>query len=163
VKSKQSPTKSYPLLTVALRLLPDIRPMYERHRLGEAKHEAAHSADGTALLNGVSVTLLELEELFVDSERGSPRVSQQGAVLLLRLYQEGAFDFFHHRPMEGGLELLTQYSLGLASLIESRFWGKARRQRPLAPSAHAEHRKPRSHQPVVARHGEFIGTVHRLI
>src|SRR4030095_13247554 len=73
---------SFPLLVDALRLLPDVRPVCERHRLGEARHRALHAPDGTTFINGVSVTLQEIEELFLRIEWGSPRVSQQGAALL---------------------------------------------------------------------------------
>jgi hypothetical protein len=112
----------------------------------------------------VSVTLGELEELFLDSERGIPRVSQQGAALLLRLFEEGAFDCSECRPVEGGLELLTQYSKGLATLIEPRFWGAARRQQPVAPTKSVTQKRPPAREVSIARlPAELIGTVHRLI
>ena len=120
MKASRTRSCSYPSLVDALRLLPNIRPVCERHQLGEAKHQASLSPDRTASVNGVSVTLLELEELFVDSECGIPRVSSTGAALLLRLFGQGAFDFSECRPVEGGVELLTQYSKGLATLIEPR-------------------------------------------
>jgi len=129
VRSRCSP---YPSLVDALRLLPNIRPVCERHRLGEAKHEASRSPDRTASVNGVSVTLVELEELFLHNERGIPCVSQEGAALLLRLFEQGAFDISGCRPVNGGLELLRQYSKGKATLITSRFWGSGRRPPPRA-------------------------------
>jgi hypothetical protein len=129
VRSRCSP---YPSLVDALRLLPNIRLVCERHRLGEAKHDASRSPDRTASINGVSVTLAELEELFLHNKRGIPCVSQEGAALLLRLFEQGAFDISGSRPVDGGLELLTQYSQGKATLINSRFWGSARRSPPRA-------------------------------
>jgi hypothetical protein len=153
-----------PSLVDALRLLPNIRPVCERHRLGEAKHEAARSPDRTASVNGVSVTLAELEELFLHSECGSPRVSQQGAALLLRLFEQGAFDFSGCRPVEGGLELLTQYSKGLATLIGARFWGSVRRQRPLAPTKRIEQQRVPAAEVSISRLPAGLNvTIHRLI
>src|SRR5512147_2521123 len=83
---------AFPSLVEALRLLPDIRPVCERDRLGEVKHEASRAGSRTAYVNGVSVTLQELDELFLDGEGGSPRVSPAGAGLLLRLFSRGAFE-----------------------------------------------------------------------
>ena len=164
MKVTRSRSSPYPSLVDALRLLPNIRPVCERHRLGEAKHLASLSASRTASVNGVPVTLLELEELFLDCERGSPRVSQAGATLLLHLFEEGAFDFSECRPVEGGLELLTQYSKGLATLIEPRFWGRVRRQRPVPSTKRAERRKVPAPEVSIARPpADLIGIVHRLI
>jgi hypothetical protein len=164
MKATRDRSCPYPSLVDALRLLPNIRPVSERHRLGEAKYHASLSPDRTASVNGVSVTLAELEELFLHSERGSPRVSQAGAALLLRLFEQGAFDFSECRPVEGGLELLTQYSKGLATLIEPRFWGRVRRELPLAPTKRVERKRVPAREVSIARHPvEFIGTVHRLI
>jgi hypothetical protein len=154
----------YPSLVDALRLLPNIRPVSERHRLGEAKYHASLSPDRTASVNGVSVTLGELEELFLESERGSPRISQAGAALLLRLFEQGAFDLFECRPVEGGVELLTQYSKSLATVVEPRFWGSARRQQPVAPTKSIKRKRVPAREVSIARQpAELIGTVHRLI
>lgn len=154
----------YPSLVDALRQLPNIRPVCERHQLGEAKHQASLSPQRTASVNGVQVTLMELEELFLDSERGSPRVSQAGAALLLRLFAEGAFEFSESRPVEGGLELLTQYSKGLATLIEPWFWGRARRQPPLAPTKRVERKRaPAAEVPMARQPAGLNVIVHRLI
>lgn len=161
ISNRASP---YPSLVEALRLLPDIRPVCERDRLGEAKHEASGTRSRTASINGVSVTLLELEELFVDSERGTPRVSPTGAALLLRLFSEGAFDCVASRPVGGGLELLTQYSQGQASLIEPRFWGRARRQASPGTTGRVTRKKPAAVADVSvvrAPPGVHV-TVHRL-
>jgi hypothetical protein len=156
--------RSRPSLVEALRLLPDIRPVYERHRLGETKLLASLSPDHTASINGVRVTLGELDELFLQSESGKPQVSSEGAALLLRLFERGAFDFFERRPVEGGLELLTQYSKGLATLIESRYWRKVRRHRPPAPTKRETQKRVRTTEVSAAGHrAELVGTVHRLI
>ena len=128
MKVNRGYSASYPLLVDALRLLPDIRPVCERHRLGEAKHQASLSPDRTACFSGVAVTLLELEELFLSIGGRGPRVSEAGAALLLRLFERGAFDATENRPVEGGLELLAQYSKGQVTLLGSNFWPRARRQ-----------------------------------
>ena len=127
MKANQSRTDPCPLLVDALRLLPGIRPVYERHRLGEAKHYASHSPDQTALVNGVAVTLLELEELFVWSKDGGPRVSRAGAALLIRLFEQKAFEVGEPRSVPEGLELLAQYSKGLATLLNVNVSRTARR------------------------------------
>lgn len=164
MKASRDGACAYPSLVDALRLLPHIRPVCERHRLGEARHEASHSPDRTASFNGVSVPLIELEELFLNSERGSPRVSQAGAALLLRLFEKEAFDFAECRPVEGGLELLTQYSKGLATLIEPKFWGRVRRQLPRAQTKSVARKRTPAREVSIARHpAELIGIVHRLI
>jgi hypothetical protein len=164
MKATRTPTCPYPSLVDALRLLPNIRPVCERHHLGEAKHQASLSPDRISSVNGVPVTLLELEELFLESERGSPRVSQAGAALLLRLYSEGAFDFSECRMVEGGVELLTQYSKGLATLIEPRFWGRVRRQLSPAATKRVVRQRAPATEVSVARHPTWLNvTVHRLI
>jgi hypothetical protein len=164
MKTSRNPACPCPSLVDALRLLPNIRPVCERHQLGEAKHQASLSPDRTSSVNGVPVTLLELEELFLDSERGSPRVSQVGAALLLRLFSQGAFDFSECRPVEGGVELLTQYSKGLATLIEPRFWGRVRRQLSPAPTKRVVRQRAPAAEVSVARHPAGLNiTVHRLI
>jgi hypothetical protein len=137
MKRHHGAAEPYPLLINALRLLPDIRPVYERRRLGEAKHCADHSADRTAWMNGVSVALVNLQELFVWSERG-PRVSPAGAALLIHLFEQKAFEPGERRLVPGGMELLTQYSRGLASLLEASFRRTNRRpgrRSPVQPVA----------------------------
>src|SRR5262245_12617244 len=121
-------SRCYPLLVDALRLLPDIRPVSERHQLGMAKHLASLSSSRTANVGGVTVTLAQLEQLFLYSERGGPRISPAGAKLLLHLFGEGAFEATECRKVEGGLEQLTQYSNGLASVLDYSFWRRARRR-----------------------------------
>jgi hypothetical protein len=150
-------------LANALSLLPNIRPACERDRLGEAKYQASRSPNRAASLNGVPVTLLELEELFLQSERGSPRISQEGAALLLRLFEQGAFDVSEYRPVEGGLELLEQYSKGLAMLIEFAFWRRPRRPRSLAPAPRFEQSRATAMEAPIARRPASLNvTVHRL-
>src|SRR5512145_1171101 len=133
----------YPLLVNALRLLPGIRPVCERRQLGEAKHRASLSPRRSASVNGVPVTLAQLEELFLYNEHGGPRVSQEGAALLLQLFARGAFDSSDCRKVEGGLELLTQYSKGLATVIDYRFRARVRRPRSLAPAERVKESKAR--------------------
>jgi hypothetical protein len=164
---KPSPSP-YASLLDALRLLPNIRPACERDRLGEAKYHASCSPDNTATVNGVPVTLLELQELFLQPEAGgSPRISPAGAALLLRLFEQGAFDFPERREVEGGLELLTQYSKGLATLVEAAFWRKARRPRSVESAQRFEQRRatanpvelPTARRPSLG----FNVTIHRLM
>lgn len=108
----------YPLLVDALRLLPGIRPVCERHRLGEAKLRAALSPRLVVDFNGVPLTRAQLDQLFIYNELGGPRVSQEGAKLLLELFDEGAFDRSDPRSVPGGLDLLKRYSTGRASIID---------------------------------------------
>ena len=115
-------TTCYPLLVVALRLLPGVAPRYERDRLGQAKYQAARSPTLSADFNGMTITLSELEELFVYDKQGRPRVSPAGASLLLRLFNDGAFASFEERNVKGDLELLAQYAKGLATVIERNYW-----------------------------------------
>jgi hypothetical protein len=153
----------YPLLVNALRLLPGIRPVCERHRLGEAKHRASLSPRRSASVNGVPVTLVQLEELFLYNEHGGPRVSQEGAALLLQLFAEGAFDSSDCREVEGGLELLTQYSKGLATVIDYRFGARVLRPRSLAPAERVKESKARAVKVSFARSPNRPNvTVHRL-
>jgi hypothetical protein len=161
---KPSPSP-YASLLDALRLLPNIRPACERDRLGEAKYHASRSPDHTASVNGVSVTLLELQELFLHTEAGSsPHVSHAGAALLLRLFEQGAFDFPERRQVEGGLELLSQYSKGLATLIDSAFWRKTRRPRSVEPARRFEQSAVSAAEVSTTRRpvAGFNVTVHRL-
>ena len=156
----------YASLLDALRLLPNIRPACERDRLGEAKYHASCSPDHTASVNGVSVTLIELQELFLHTEGGgSPRISPAGAALLLRLFEQGAFDYPEHRQVEGGLELLTQYSKGLATLVETAFWRKARRPRSVEPAQIFEQRRVPAVEATTVRRpaAGFNVTIHRLM
>ena len=97
-----------------------MRPVCERYRLGEAKLRASRSPKLVAYFNGVALTLSQLEELFVYGEHGGPRVSQEGAKLLLKLFDDAAFDQSDPRSVAGGLELLTQYSQGHARVLDYR-------------------------------------------
>jgi len=155
----------FPSLVEALRLLPDIRPVCERHRLGEVKHEAMRARNGTADINGVPVTLRELEELFLDGEGGSPRVSPAGAGLLLQLFTRGAFESADYsRCVEGGVELLTGYAQGRVCLIDSRFWRKADRKPSPAPTPRVTRRRREEiAEASLPRPPLSHVTVHRLI
>jgi hypothetical protein len=156
------------LLVDALRLLPGIRPVYERHQLGEAKHCAAHSPDRTAQVNGVSVTLFELEELFVWGEDGrGPRVSRAGAALLIRLFEQNAFEVGQPRSVPEGLELLRQYSEGLATLLDASFLRRAPRptRRVTARTQPPAQRQatPKEERLVSARSPWTDSVIHRLM
>jgi hypothetical protein len=59
---------------------------------------------------------------------GGPRVSRAGAALLIRLFEQNAFEVGEPRSVPGGLELLRQYSEGLATLLDANF--SRRTQRP---------------------------------
>src|SRR5215470_2546775 len=118
----------YPLLTEALRLLPGVGPRHERDRLGEAKYQASRSPSFTADFNGVPLTLTQLHELFVYDQQRRPRVSPAGAALLLKLYDEGAFALLDDRRSDGDLEVLAQYSKGLATVVELNHWRAAPRK-----------------------------------
>jgi hypothetical protein len=152
----------YPLLVDALRLLPNIRPVCERHRLGEAKHRASLSPDCTASFSGISLTLLELEELFLSIGGRGPRISEAGAALLLRLFEQGAFDATENRPVKGGLELLAQYSKGLVTLLGSNFWTRPRR--PAVPRMRIDAPSVSVADTSVTRVNHWANvTVHRMI
>ncbi len=124
----------YPLLVEALRLLPGIGPRHERDRLGQAKYQASRSPNLSADFNGEQLTLAQLEELFVYDKQGRPRVSPAGAALLLRLFNEGAFGSFEDRNVGGDLELLAQYSKGLATVIERNYWRAGLRKSRVQPA-----------------------------
>jgi hypothetical protein len=168
MKANPSRTDPYPLLVDALRLLPDIRPVYERHRLGEARHCASHSPDHTALVNGIPVTLLELDELFVwGKDGGGPRVSRAGAALLIRLFEQNAFEVGAPRSVPGGLELLSEYSRGLATLLDANFSRRAqqpiRRLPARAQPATKQSATPAEERVVSARSPWTNSVMHRLI
>src|SRR5262245_23690283 len=109
-------TAHYPLLREALGLLPGIALRQARDHLGEAKYQASRSPSHSAMLNGVQVTLGQLEELFVSDKRGRPTVSPAGAAVLLHLFEESALPV-DDRKVEGNCEVLAQYAKGLASVI----------------------------------------------
>jgi hypothetical protein len=168
MNTNQSRTDPYPLLVDALRLLPGIRPVYERHRLGEAKHCAAHAPDRTAQVNGVSVTLPELEQLFVWGKHGGgPRVSPAGAALLIRLFEQEGFEVGEPRSVPGGLELLTQYAKGLATLVDTTISRRPRRKVPRSPTRAQPAAKLRAtsvEEPVVSARTPWTNAVmHRLV
>ena len=78
------------------------------------------------------VTLLELQELFLQPEAGGSAYSPAGAALLLRLFEQGAFDFPERREVEEAW-IADAILEGLATLVESAFWRKARRPAPWNP------------------------------
>jgi hypothetical protein len=119
------------LLADALRLLP-VRPQKARYALGRAKHEATRL--GSAEVHGVPVTLEELDELFLGDTAGAPRISREGALVLLKLFRAGAFVTCDERFVDGGVELLEAYGRGEASMICSWFWRKRRHWSTQTPS-----------------------------
>lgn len=58
--------------------------------------------------------------MFLYGEHGGPRVSPEGAKVLLHLFEENAFECANAYLVPGGLDLLRQYSNGEASIIEYR-------------------------------------------
>jgi len=161
-------TSSWPDVSLlnALRLLPNIRPGRERDRLGECKYRASHSPDQTASINGVPVTLSELEELFLQRKGQTCCISQAGAALLLRLFELGAFDLSLRRPVPEGVALLEQYSKGRATLIGHEFWRRRGRPGPPAPVQKPQRRKSKSPAVQIQAANPPPGrniTVHRLM
>jgi hypothetical protein len=165
-------TPCCPLLVVALRLLPGVAPRYERDRLGQAKYQAARSPNLSADFNGMTITLSELEELFVYDKQGRPRVSPAGASLLLRLFEEGAFASFEERNVKGDLELLAQYAKGLATVIERNYWRGGPRKTRSQPANGASQKRsgqglagtpPRAVQITDVPSVLFKSLIHRLV
>ena len=164
-------TPRYPLLSEALRLLPGIGPHQERARLGEAKYRASRSSNLTADFNGVKLALAQLQELFVYDQQRRPRVSPAGATLLLELYDKGAFTSRDERREGGNLEVLAQYSKGLATVVALNHWRiaprKARSQSDNAtlgkrreenPATNRPHAAPIENAPLML----FRALIHRL-
>ena len=115
-----------PLLIDALRLLP-VHPLTERDELGQARYQALRQGSGE--VHGTAVSLEDLQELFVQGDDGHPRISREGACVLLELYQEGVLEIARHKAVEGGVELLQAYAQGRASIIGPGYWPKPRRTR----------------------------------
>jgi hypothetical protein len=130
-----SPSEGVPagpvLLVDALRLLPGVRPVAERNRLGEARHRASRAKAGIASFNGIDLTLAQLGELFIYDAHGRPCVSPAGAALLLELHGKGAFVHAPARQHMGNQQLLVDYAKGLAVVIPSgQRRGGPRRDKP---------------------------------
>ena len=113
-----------PLLVDALRLLP-VQPLKERDAFGESWHLAKRT--GSSEIHGVPVGMEELQHLFVQDDGTAPRISPDGATVLLRLYREGAFVHSDRKPAPGGIELLEAYAEGRASIVAYSYWAKPRR------------------------------------
>jgi hypothetical protein len=103
-----------PLLIDVLRLLP-VQPVRERDTLGVARYRALR--EGWGKVHGVRLSLEELNEVFVAEEGSQPRVSREGARLLLKLYEEGALERSPKRGSEAGIELLQAFVAGTASIV----------------------------------------------
>jgi hypothetical protein len=158
--SEKSTPNPYPLLVDALRLLPGIRPVRERDELGQAKHRA--SITGMGEVHGVPVSNAQLEQLFIYDERGGPRISPEGAAFLLRLFHEGVLERLDARAVNGGIELLSAYAEGRASVIGPGFWPKRKRapsvKRIAAPPPRETWRGTPALHP-----NRYAVTIHRLI
>ena len=115
----------YPLLVDALRLLPGVAPVRAREALGQARHWATRT--GVGEVNGVPASVAQLEQMFLHGEGGGPRISQQGAAFLLKLFREGVFERQDMRKVQDGVELLTAYAEGRASIIGPGYWPKRKR------------------------------------
>jgi hypothetical protein len=113
----------------ALRLLP-VQPHKERDALGQARYEAIHSGRGD--VHGVPVSGDELNQLFLDAAPGGPRVSKQGALLLLRLFREDVLEVVEERLQEACIDLLEAYAEGRASILGTNFWTRPRGRRKAA-------------------------------
>jgi hypothetical protein len=119
-------------------------------------------------MNGVWVTLLELEEVFVWSEAGGgPRVSPAGAALLVRLFEQNVFELGEPRSIPGGMELLNLYSKGLVTLLNASFSRKPRRSTRRAssrPKRAAQHSAAPTEEHVLSVRNPWVNaTTHRLI
>lgn len=156
-----------PLLLDVLRLLP-VHPLRERDVLGLARFRARRA--GWGVVHGVRLASGDLEELFLDQDGGHPRVSREGARLLLDLYQKGVLEASPTRDADGGVELLEAYADGRASIVSPAFLPRSgrRKSRSIAqrpPHAAPAHSKPDA--PVQAtRPGidpSYRMTVHRLL
>jgi hypothetical protein len=120
------------MLIDALRLLA-VQPVKERDELGQARYCAAREGVGT--VHGVPVSNEDLEELFIQDSAGAPRISREGARVLLELFREGVLEASREKRAQGGFELLEAYAQGRASIIGLGYWSKPRRSRPNRVSA----------------------------
>ena len=110
----------------ALRLLP-VQPLKERDELGRARYAALRRGCGEGHAN--SVRLPDLEELFLEVDGSAPRISREGARLLLELYHEGVFETSLHRDAAADVDLLEAYAQGRASILGLSYWPRPRQQR----------------------------------
>ena len=139
--------------------------------MGEAKYQAFRSASLTTDFNGVELALTQLQELFVCDQQGRPRVSPIGATLLLELYDKSAFTSRDDRRADGNLEVLAQYSKGLATVVERNHWRaaprKARSQSANGALRKRSEKTPATNRPHAAHItnaplGLFKALIHRL-
>jgi len=117
------------MLIDALRLLA-VQPVKERDALGQARHRAAR--EGWGEVHGVPVSHEDLEELFIQDGAGAPRISREGARVLLELFREGVLEVSREKRAKGGFELLEAYAQGRASIIGPGYWPKPRRAKARA-------------------------------
>jgi hypothetical protein len=114
------------MLIDALRLLA-VQPMRDRDELGQARHCAA--CEGVGDVHGVAVSHDDLEQLFIQDFDGAPRISREGARVLLELFREGVLEVSREKRAKGGFELLEAYAQGRASIIGPGYWAKPRRSK----------------------------------
>jgi hypothetical protein len=117
------------LLIDALGLLA-AQPLRDRDALGQARHYAAR--EGTGEVHGVAVAKQDLEELFLQDRGPAPRISREGARVLLELFREGVLEVSPKKRANGGVELLEAYGQGRASIIGRGYWSKPRRAKTRA-------------------------------
>jgi hypothetical protein len=130
------------LLLDALRLLPGVKPMSVRNRLGEAKYWAGRAPQAVAQFEGVPLKLAELEQLFIMDDQGRPCVSRTGAALLVDLYERGVFDCTPARNASGNLDLLVRYSRGESVVLDKPARVRTPRQRRVTPAPCPPARQP---------------------
>jgi hypothetical protein len=144
-----------------LRLLP-VQPYKERDVLGRARYEALQAGRGE--VHGVPVAAGDLNQLFLDSAPGGPKVSQQGARLLLRLLREDVLDVVEERQQEACIELLEAYAEGRASILGTTFWARPRgRRRPASTPREAILQAPEPELLTQPYRPTYRVTVHRLL
>jgi hypothetical protein len=114
------------MLIDALRLLA-VQPLKERDELGQARHCAA--GEGWGEVHGVPVSHEDLEELFIQDGAGAPRISREGARVLLELFREGVLEVSREKRAKGGFELLEAYAQGRGSILGLGYWSQPRRSK----------------------------------
>jgi hypothetical protein len=117
------------MLIDALRLLA-VQPVKERDELGRARYCAVR--EGWGEVHGVAVSQEDLEELFIQDSAGAPRISREGARVLLELFREGVLEVSREKRAKGGFELLEAYAQGRASIIGPGYWPKPPRAKARA-------------------------------
>jgi hypothetical protein len=148
-------------LVDALKLLPGLKPLNVRNRLGEAKYWAGRAPNRMAQYEDAWLELDELEQLFIMDEQGRPCVSPAGAALLLDLYKRGVFELVDARKDSGDLDLLARYARGEPVVLDKPARSHApRRPKPPADPKPAARPPERPAEPSPINYAAL--TVHRL-